>query len=224
MANLLKRRRGATYQPVIPTQELLERGLFLSGLYISLLLVAFLLLSLVNLLKNNILQEMSADVSTHDKLSNEIKKYHSELVKLEGNNNDIASAILSLPVASATLNLLQRSTPKSIQLTSVSRQAHTLSIEGKAFKPAPLSDINAFLLLLSKSKMNSKFPELSRLSQSKKNEDQSGYIFDLSIFLRPEYNPDSINDIIKYASEGYKQRIQLAQDVYATTKKNVKTK
>ena len=205
-ADLLRRRReelGLQAAPVVPSQQLLRRGVLLGAAPLALVLLLGLFFWWRESQLSAVVAKLEPVASEYDALQMSLGRQRAQLKTLQQSNESLVKGLLSVPSSSALLAELARVTPKGIQLKTMSALGSTMTLKGEAVDPAAFIRINAFQLLLQQSPF---FQPPARLQRAARQQD--AVAFDLTADFRPPESPEIVAQLAPLGAVGLAARFE----------------
>jgi len=219
--DLLRNRRESNYLAdpyFIDTKKYIKKGI-LSGL---ILISISLILGIPFIFRTKFLEnqksKLKSSIEEYDLLEKKLDQESKQLKEIAKFNKDLKNSILNISSSSALLKEISLIIPKDIQLFELTSKGNTLFMKAKLYDQKYLGTLNSFLLNLD----NSEFIEfnnidLKEIKSGNKNNKDKVYLFEINTKVSTNYSQLNKNYLIKLGSYGLFNRLNLLNNLEATS-------
>ena len=219
--DLLRNRRESNYLAdpyFIDTKKYIKKGI-LSGL---ILISITLILGIPFIFRTKFLENQKSKLKSfteeYDLLEKKLDQESKQLKEIAKFNKDLKNTILNISSSSALLKEISLIIPKDVQLFELTSKGNNLLMKAMLYDQKYLGTLNSFLLNLD----NSEFIEFNNIdlkeikSDNTKNKDKV-YLFEINTKVSTNYSQLNKNYLIKLGSYGLFNRLNLLNNLEATS-------
>ena len=219
--DLLRKRRESNNLAdpyFVDTNKYIKKGIF-SGLILIMisLIVGIPFIFRIKFLENQ-KEKLKPFTEQYDLLLNNINKESKQLKEIAKFNKDLKNSIININSSSALFKEISLIIPKDIQILELNSKGNSLLIKAKVFNEKYLGALNTFLLNLD----NSEFIEfddvdLKEIKSSNANAKNKEFLFEIKTKVSTNYSQLNKNYLIKLGSYGLFNRLNLLNNINATS-------
>ena len=219
--DLLRNRRESNYLAdpyFIDTKKYIKKGI-LSGL---ILISISLILGIPFIFRTKFLENQKSKLKSfteeYDLLEKKLDQESKQLKEIAKFNKDLKNTILNISSSSALLKEISLIIPKDIQLFELTSKGNNLIMKAMLYDQKYLGTLNSFLLNLD----NSEFIvfdniDLKEIKSGNNNNKDKVYLFEIDTNVSTNYSQLNKNYLIKLGSYGLFNRLNLLNNIEATS-------
>ena len=219
--DLLRNRRESNYLAdpyFIDTKKYIKKGILSGLILISITLILGIPFIFRTKFLENQKSKLKSSTEEYDLLEKKLDQESKQLKEIAKFNKDLKNSILNISSSSALLKEISLIIPKDIQLFELTSKGNNLLMKAKLYDQKYLGTLNSFLLNLD----NSEFIEfnnidLKEIKSGNKNNKDKVYLFEINTKVSTNYSQLNKNYLIKLGSYGLFNRLNLLNNLEATS-------
>ena len=219
--DLLRKRRGSNdlADPYfIDTNKYIKKGIY-TGLI--LILISFAL-GIPFIFRINFLEDkkdkLKPFIQEYDLLMEKLDQESKQLKQIAKFNKDLKNSIINISSSSALFKEISLIIPRDMQLLEFASQGNSLFMKAKLSNEKYLGALNSFLLNLDSSEfVEFNDIDLKEIKSLNSNNDDKEYLFEIKTKISTNYSRINKNYLIKLGSYGLFNRLNLLNNIEATS-------
>ena len=219
--DLLRKRRGSNDladSHFIDTNKYIKKGIY-SGLV---LIIISLTLGIPFIFRINFIEDkkdkLKPITQEYDLLVENLDQESKQLKQIAKFNKDLKNSILNISSSSALLKEIALIIPSDMQLLELNSKGNSLFMKAKLSNEKYLGALNSFLLNLDSSEfVEFNNIDLKEIKSLNSNNDDKEYLFEIKTKISTDYSRINKNYLIKLGSYGLFNRLNLLNNIEATS-------